>query len=201
MAEEAVISGARIDGAFATAADGFVLHGRMMPPGHLPRYFETHPRRHYNSSDPAEVARAISLMPMLSTIVFVFFAFMLMILGCRCIEQRRARLHLDDPVDELELGAKAPLRRTSPYGNRCRRGDASSTSQLDMAEVREHLDACKLARYLEAFERNGYDDWPELMAMDSDKLQVLVKRTGMPPNHADRFLQFVERMQRPLTAG
>jgi len=128
MAEEAFISGARIDGAFATAADGFVLHGRMMPPGHLPRYFETHPRRHYNSSDPAEVARAISLMPILSTTVFVFFAFMLMILGCRCIEKLRARLHLDDPVDEQEriamrqdCGDVGPLLRCCVDGGRRRR--------------------------------------------------------------------------------
>jgi hypothetical protein len=190
-----------MDGAFATAPDGFVMHGRMMPPGHLPRYFENHPRHQFNSSDPAEVARAISLVPMLSTLVFVFFAFALMVLVCRCVEQRRARLHLDDRIDELELGAKVPLRRTSPSLDRCRRVDTSAVPGLDMAEVREHLDACKLARYLESFEKNGYDDWSEIMAMGDDKLQLLARRTGMSPNHADRFLQFVERMQRPLAAG
>jgi hypothetical protein len=172
-----------------------------MPPGHLPIYFEKHPKQHFNASNPAQMARATSLWPMFSTLVFVMFAFFLMVLCCRCIERRRARLRLDEPMDELELGAKAPLRRTSPSGARGRRGDASAIPQLDMAEVREHLDACKLARYLDAFEENGYDDWAEIVAMDGGQLQLLVQRTGMAANHADRFLQFVERMQRPLTAG
>jgi len=180
------------------ANESLFIHGRRMPPGHLPRYFEHLGQRTYNSSDPVQVAHATSLVPMLWTMLEVFILLMGMILFCRWIDRRRARLGMQE-WGSIEIGAKTPLREKKDRSRGLLEGGSFAVADLNMSEVRDHLDACRLTRYLRAFEANGYDDWGEILAMSDKKLQLLVERTAMSSNHGDRFLEFVERIKRPVT--
>jgi len=181
-------------------AETLAIHGRRMPPGHPKKYFKDHPRGVYNMSDPASAARAAG-MTSLGPFAWQFSCFLLMfvivVLLCRWGVSWEEARELRDKGEKLsqhdddEAAARKPLRGDAGVA---RRGSAASRSdRLDMSEVRAHLEACKLANYLDALEAHGYDDWTEILEMDGPKLAKLVARAGMSSNHADRFLGVVQR--------
>ena len=57
----------------------------------------------------------------------------------------------------------------------------------DRQTVRRELAKLRLGCYTDAFLEHGYDYWPEILRLPSDRLAILVHVTGMSINHAHRF--------------
>lgn len=62
--------------------------------------------------------------------------------------------------------------------------------QQEMSKV---LSGLKLQKYARDFERAGYDDWAEIVVMDTATLDTLASRVKLAPNHADRLKFHVKR--------
>mmetsp|Transcript_28484 Transcript_28484/g.85034 ORF Transcript_28484/g.85034 Transcript_28484/m.85034 type:complete len:189 (-) Transcript_28484:116-682(-) len=173
-----------------------------MPPGHTQAYFKAHADdpRYQRPTDPVARAESLrasqSLWPLARSLGTVIGGFALFFVLYRFFDQRY-RSRLKSRVGEklrpippgLELSAARPLRAASEGSARRAAGEAER--RLVMGEIGAQLAACKLDRYLDAFEEHGYDDWDEIQSMGEARLQRLVERVGLSSNHADRFLAHV----------
>jgi hypothetical protein len=58
-----------------------------------------------------------------------------------------------------------------------------------MENVRRELEKLRLGQYAEAFEREGYDYWLEILKLPKKRFVRLVFKTSMTANHADRLYE------------
>jgi hypothetical protein len=58
-----------------------------------------------------------------------------------------------------------------------------------MEHVRRELEKLRLGQYAEAFEREGYDYWLEILKLPKKRFVRLVFKTSMTANHADRLYE------------
>jgi len=73
---------------------------------------------------------------------------------------------------------------------------AVASSGLGSDVVRDELTKLRLERYAEAFEHDGYDVWEEILRMPPTRLNTLITRVRMTPNHADRFRECLREQRR-----
>ena len=92
----------------------------------------------------------------------------------------------DVPLVTDDAAAPSPPQQPTPQ---------QSTQQQThgIALVERVLNDLRLDKYVRAFEKAGYDDWPEILAMEGEDFDMLVVRTGIAPNHADRLQTYIRR--------
>lgn len=91
----------------------------------------------------------------------------------------------DDDPEQPEAAGEATTADNEEAGFICGRRSGVEVSQV--------LSGLKLQRYTRDFERAGYDDWAEIVAMDSAALDTLAARVKLAPNHADRLKFHVKK--------
>ena len=93
----------------------------------------------------------------------------------------------DDEPEQPEGPAEATTADNEEAGFICgKRG-------VQVEEIGQVLSGLKLQRYTRDFERAGYDDWAEIVAMDGAAFDTLASRVKLAPNHADRLKFHVKK--------
>merc|ERR1712196_307753 len=115
----------------------------------------------------------------------------------RSVDQRRAAVAskaraLSSETELSEVAADEPLvQEPSPTTPQQQKQAAEGP-----ALVLKVLCDLGLQKYERNFEKAGYDDWPEVLTMDEEAFDLLVVRTRLAPNHADRLQTYVRRCVR-----
>ena len=65
--------------------------------------------------------------------------------------------------------------------------DAEDGHKGGMPDVRRQLKLLRLDTYADAFEKHGFDYWPEILRLPPQRFAMMVESTGMSVNHAERL--------------
>ena len=105
---------------------------------------------------------------------------------------RSMRLSTNDDDDDEGPASDAPgLKPVAEAGSESRE-TPSEPRAAGMENVRRELEKLRLGQYAEAFEREGYDYWLEILKLPKKRFVRLVFKTSMTANHADRLYEQLE---------
>ena len=140
--------------------------------------------------------REINLLIMLLSLIMI-----ICVGACifRWLERRQERLRgaksmrlSTNDDDEEGPAPDAPgLKPVAEAGSESREA-ASEPRAAGIENVRRELEKLRLGQYAEAFEREGYDYWLEILKLPKKRFVRLVFKTSMTANHADRLYEQLE---------
>lgn len=105
---------------------------------------------------------------------------------------RSMRLSTNDDDDDEGPASDAPgLKPVAEAGSESCEA-ASEPRAAGIENVRRELEKLRLGQYAEAFEREGYDYWLEILKLPKKRFVRLVFKTSMTANHADRLYEQLE---------
>ena len=101
---------------------------------------------------------------------------------------RSTRLSTNDDDEEGPASDAPGLKPVAEAGSESRE-TPSEPRAAGMENVRRELEKLRLGQYAEAFEREGYDYWLEILKLPKKRFVRLVFKTSMTANHADRLYE------------
>ena len=104
---------------------------------------------------------------------------------------RSTRLSTNDDDEEGPASDAPGLKPVAEAGSESCEA-ASEPRAAGIENVRQELEKLRLGQYAEAFEREGYDYWLEILKLPKKRFVRLVLKTSMTANHADRLYEQLE---------
>ena len=112
---------------------------------------------------------------------------------------RSMRLSTNDDDDDEGPASDAPGLKPvaeAPGSESCEA--ALGPRAAGMENVRRELEKLRLGQYAEAFEREGYDYWLEILKLPKKRFVRLVLKTSMSADHADRLYEQLDIQRKAM---